>query len=104
MLKGSASTTGATDLDEVATRLYHPGPDNVARRGFAVAHQLDPDAPAVDGLPDDVRELVEIIANALRDAECPLVISGTSSGSDALLESASNAGRALHAINDKTQL
>ncbi len=98
------AATGTTDLDEVATRLYHSGPDNVARLGFAVAHQLDPNAPAVDDLPDEMRELVEIIANALREAERPLIISGTSSGSDAILESASNVAHALHALNDETQL
>jgi NADH-quinone oxidoreductase subunit G len=98
------ATTGPTDLDEVATRLYRSAPDDIARLGFAVAHRLDPNAPDVEGLPKEVEDLVETITTALRDAERPLILSGTSSGSDTILESAANVAHALHAINDNTQI
>ena len=38
---------GATRLDDVATRTYRAAPDDVARLGFAVAHEIDPEAPEV---------------------------------------------------------
>ena len=41
---------GATRLDDVATRTYRAAPDDVARLGFAVAHEVDPEAPGVSGL------------------------------------------------------
>ena len=41
---------GATRLDDVATRTYRAAPDDVARLGFAVAHEIDPAAPEVVGL------------------------------------------------------
>ena len=42
---------GATRLDDVATRTYRAAPDDVARLGFAVAHEIDPEAPEVPDLP-----------------------------------------------------
>ncbi len=98
------ATTGPTDLDEVATRLYRSAPPNLSRLGFAVAHRLDPKAPAVEGLAKDVEDLVETIVAALQDAERPLVLAGTSSGCDGILQAAGNVARALGGINDKTKI
>ncbi len=39
-----------TKLDDVATKTYQASPDDIARLGFAIAHELDPDAPAVPGI------------------------------------------------------
>ncbi len=41
---------GATRLDDVATRTYRAAPDDMARLGFAVAHEIDPAAPEVVAL------------------------------------------------------
>ena len=41
-----------TKLDDVATKTYQASPDDIARLGFAVAHELNPDAPAVQGISD----------------------------------------------------
>jgi NADH-quinone oxidoreductase subunit G len=98
------ATTGPTDLDEAATGLYHSAPDDLARLGFAVAHQLDPAAPEVEGLPQEMHRLVQNIVAALRDAERPLILSGISSGDDAIIQAAANVARALHATNDRTQI
>ncbi len=42
-----------TKLDEIATKAWHAAPNDLARLGFAVAHELDPQAPAVPGLRDE---------------------------------------------------
>jgi len=39
-------------LDDVATKVYHASPNDIAQLGFAVAHELDPDAPAAQGITD----------------------------------------------------
>jgi NADH-quinone oxidoreductase subunit G len=85
----------ATKLDNVAIRTYHAAPDDLARLGFAVAHILDNGAPAVENLPDDIRSLAENVATALKQANRSLVVSGTSCGSEAVIQAAANVAWAL---------
>ncbi|MEO8601970.1 MAG: NADH-quinone oxidoreductase subunit NuoG [bacterium] len=85
----------ATRLDDVATQTYRAAPDDVARLGFAVAHALDARAPAVPDLPEAVDALAERIAQALRSAARPLVVSGPSCGSEAVVHAAANVALAL---------
>ncbi len=83
-----------TRLDEVATRTYRAAPDDLARLGFAVAQALGAGAPAAS-LPDDLRSLAEDIARALKEAERPLIVSGTGCASRAVIEAAANVAWAL---------
>ena len=85
----------AGKLDDVATGVYRAAPDDIARLGFAVAHALAPDAPAVPDLPESVRVLAEKIAGALREAERPLVVSGLGCRSEAVMQAAANVAAAL---------
>jgi NADH-quinone oxidoreductase subunit G len=39
------ATSASTRLDDVAAKTYRAAPDDIARLGFAVAHELDPAAP-----------------------------------------------------------
>jgi NADH-quinone oxidoreductase subunit G len=39
-----------TKLDDVATETYQAAPDDIAQLGFAIAHELDQNAPAVQGI------------------------------------------------------
>jgi NADH-quinone oxidoreductase subunit G len=89
------ATYAATRLDDIAARTLHAGPDEIARLGFAVAHALDPQAPAVAELTDDLQALAEEIASALSQAENPLVVSGTSSGSLEIIHAAAQVAWAL---------
>lgn len=84
-----------TRLDDVATESVHAAPADLARIGFAVAHAIDPSAPAVDGLEAEARELVQRIADALLAAKRPLIVSGASLGEKALIEAAANIASAL---------
>ena len=84
-----------TKLDDVAEECVHAAPDDLARIGFAVAHALDASAPAVDGLDAEALELAKRIADALLAAKRPLIIAGTSLGSNALIEAAANIAKAL---------
>jgi NADH-quinone oxidoreductase subunit G len=89
-----------TRLDDVAEECVHAAPDDLARIGFAVAHAIDPSAPAVVGLDGEALELAQRIATALLEAKRPLIISGSSLGSNALIEAAANIAKALK-LRDK---
>ena len=84
-----------TKLDDVAEECVHASPDDLARLGFAVAHAIDPSAPAVEGLDAEALALAKRIADALVAANRPLVVAGTSLGSKALIEAAANIAKAL---------
>ncbi len=89
-----AAITG-TRLGAVATRTFHISPDDIARLGFAIAHELDPDAPSVSDLRDAVREHAQKIAEALKNAKHPLIISGTGLGNGSVIRAAANIAWAL---------
>jgi NADH-quinone oxidoreductase subunit G len=89
------ATLHATALDDVACATFRAAPDDLARLGFAVARELDPEAPPVPDLTDAVRALAGRIAGALRAAARPVVVSGTSSGSPAVIRAAANVAWAL---------
>jgi NADH-quinone oxidoreductase subunit G len=98
------ATIAATRLDDVATQTFHAAPDDLARLGFAVAHALDPKATAVPDLPDTTRTLVDAIAQALKTAKRPLVICGTSCGSEAVIRAAANVAWTLCNSGQRAQL
>jgi NADH-quinone oxidoreductase subunit G len=89
------ATPYATHLEDVATGTCLAEPDDLARLGFAVAHELNAAAPAVADLSDEVHTLAARIAQALRSAKRPLIISGASCGSEAVIQAAANVAWAL---------
>ncbi len=89
------ASVGPTRLDDIATKTYHAAPDDVARLGLAIAHELDSGAPAVPGLPDEEGLLATAIAEALKNAKRPLIISGTGCASETVIQAAANAAWAL---------
>jgi NADH-quinone oxidoreductase subunit G len=95
------ATAGPTRIDDIAARTFHSAPDDLARLGFAVAHALDPGAPAAGG---ELQALAEEIAKALREAERPLVVCGPSLNNTALIEAAANVARALQAAGKQAAI
>ncbi|WAJ39879.1 NADH-quinone oxidoreductase subunit NuoG [Pseudomonas sp. GOM7] len=89
------ASVAETRLDDIAEQCVHAAPADLARIGFAVAHAIDPSAPAVDGLDAEAGELVQRIADALINAKRPLIVSGASLGDKALIEAAANVANAL---------
>ena len=86
------ATPYATRLDEIATATFHAAPDDLARLGFAVAHVLDSHAPSPGDFP-----LAEEIARALKNARKPLVISGPTCNSEAIIQAAANVAMSAEA-------
>ncbi len=98
------ATLAGTKLDDVATKTFHGAPDDLARLGFAVAHALDTKVPPPPDLPDTMRTLADTIAQALKAAERPLVISGMSCGSEAVIQAAANVAWALCGSDRRSEL
>jgi NADH-quinone oxidoreductase subunit G len=86
----------ATRLDDIAESTLNGAADDIARLGFAVAHAIDGDAPAVPGLSPEYLAAAQRIAQALIAAQKPLVVSGTGAASEAVLHAAANIAEALH--------
>ncbi|VFP87028.1 NADH-quinone oxidoreductase subunit NuoG [Candidatus Erwinia haradaeae] len=84
-----------TRLDDVATWSYYAPIEDQARLGFAIAHQLDASAPKVSGLDKDLIHQIAIIAKALDSAKKPLIISGSNSGNEAIIQAAANIAKSL---------
>lgn len=97
------ATPNPTKLDDIASEKYRAVAENIARLGFAVAHEIDKDAPSAD-LPSPLKGLVRKIAGALMKAESPVIISGTSLVNESLLDAASNITQALHKRNINARL
>jgi NADH-quinone oxidoreductase subunit G len=89
------ATCDGTRLDDVAAATFRKAPDDLARLGFAVAHGIDPEAPAVSDLSERDRAQAEVIAAALKGAERPLIVSGAGCSNLAVIEAAANIARAL---------
>jgi NADH-quinone oxidoreductase subunit G len=89
------ATSDETKLDDFATRTFRGAPDDIARLGFAVAHALDSGAPKPGRLLQETADLASGIAAALKNARRPLIISGPSSGSAAVIQAAANGALAL---------
>ena len=89
------SSTDSTRLDDVATLKYHADYVDQARLGFAVAHLLDKNSPAVPDADDSLMHTAKLIADGLAKAKKPLIITGCSSETPALLDAAANIVTAL---------
>jgi NADH-quinone oxidoreductase subunit G len=89
------ATCADTRLDDVATKIYRAAPDDLALFGFAVAHVLNSETPPVPNLSPELESLAMEVAQALSQAERPLVVSGTTCGSEAVMKAAANVAWAL---------
>jgi NADH-quinone oxidoreductase subunit G len=98
------ATPSATGLDDIAAQTYRASPDDLARFGFAIAHELDADAPEAPGLSGELQVFVSRIARSLREAGRPLIVSGASCASEQVIKAAANIARALRKINRPAEL
>ncbi len=96
------ATPAATKLDEIARRSLRLSPEATATLGFAIAYALDASAPAVANIAQDVSLLANEIADVLRAAKKPLIVSGTGAASVAVIQAAANIAHALHRANPAT--
>lgn len=83
-----------TALDAIAGISVRATPDEIAALARAIAHRVDPRAPRG---PEPTRgaEALAHVADALRNARRPLVVTGTAQGSGEVLAAAADLARAL---------
>ncbi len=86
-----------TRLDDIAAWSYHAPVEDQARLGFAIASALDKTAPAVSDFDGSLNGKLDVVVQVLAGAKKPLIISGTHSGSTAMIEAAANVAKALKA-------
>lgn len=84
-----------TWLDDVATKAFHAAPEDIARLGYAVAHQICSDAPKSSHLSKAEAEAVQQIAEDLSAAKRPVVVAGTGTGRTSVIKAAANVAWAL---------
>jgi NADH-quinone oxidoreductase subunit G len=94
------ATPAPTGFDDIAQRALRLAPDAIAQLGFAVAHALDGAAPPASASSD----AVDAIANALRRAKRPVIVSGTGLGSADVIRAAANVAYALHKTNPAVRI
>lgn len=95
---------GTTRLDEVASMTFRASPGALSRVGCAVANQLDDAAPLAGTLDEEEQAVANEIVRVLRSARRPVIISGVSSGSMEVLQSAANMAEAVRRHNADTGL
>ena len=88
------ATPHTTALDEIATRIYRAHPDDIARLAYGVAQHINTPLD-IAGTDPDTQTPISSIAAALLTAKKPLIVSGTSLYSEALLDSAASVAAAL---------
>ena len=89
------ATLDATRLDNLATAVFRLPDMEVARLGYAIAQAIDDDAPKVSDGSAEFLSQAQVVAQALAEAQRPLIVAGTSSGSRAVIEAAANLAWAL---------
>lgn len=92
----------ATRLDDIATKKFHLAPSDIARFGHALAHKVNPKLADVTGWDAETEKRIEEIAEVLKNAKRPLIVSGTSYNNSAIVEAAFNLANALHEKNTET--
>jgi NADH-quinone oxidoreductase subunit G len=95
-------SVGDSRLDDIAEQRLHMAPDNIARFASDIALLIS--GAGSDGLISECSEQASDIAEALRNAQRPLIISGTGCGSAAVIDAAAAVADALVTINPHTQL
>lgn len=85
--------TTQTRLSDVAEAEVVASPNDIARLGFAVASQLK--GESIVGLDDDAKQFAETVAETLKSAKKPLIISGTSLHEASIMEAAAEIAQQL---------
>lgn len=93
-----------TKLDDVSALSINLAPSDIARIGNAIASEFDEAVPPPVDLTDREKEFVRQAAEALRQSERPLIITGTGSFSQDIIYSAVNAAVSLQNLNKNLSL
>ena len=88
-------TMSKTPLDDVAQTRTTLAPDDIARFGFAIADYISDSSTKISGFDAEDKECIQEIANDLKQAQVPLIVSGVSTQSEAIIQAAAAIASAL---------
>lgn len=94
----------ATRLDDIAQEVHISTAQQSAKLAYAIAHAIDPSAPTVKGLSKAEQDLISTIAESLKSAKQVLIVSGTGSMNQELINAAANIATALASEEKKANL
>ncbi len=97
------ANTYATKLDPLAADTFHGAPADIARLAYAIGTGLTGGIMPAD-LGQEERDLAGRIGEALRGAERPVIVAGTTLGDPELVRAAANVAWALCASGKPAQL
>lgn len=97
-------TASEDRLEDVSCLTHRAGPDDTARIGYAIANIIDNRYSRPADLTDNEQTLAASIASILKNAEKPLIISGSGSLNLAVVEAAANVAWALKGENKDSGL
>ncbi len=90
-----------TRIDDIAKATFQDTPQEIAQLGFAVAAAIDSSAPMPEQLTERQQQLAQEIASVLKQADNPVIVSGTGCQSRAVITAAANVAQALAAQSAK---
>lgn len=97
-------TVAGSLLDDIATYKLYTAPDDIARLGFAVAHELNDSLLPVPDADETMLNNAKTIATALQQAKRPVIISGISCCNEAVIKAAYDIAAALYTPERKAGL
>ncbi|ANE49560.1 NADH-quinone oxidoreductase subunit NuoG [Flavisolibacter tropicus] len=97
-------TIAGSPLDEITTETCYAAPDDIARLGFAIAHELNDSLPSVSNLSEELTQKVASIAHALRQAQHPVIISGITCFNEGIVKAAFDIAATLNSPERKAKL
>jgi NADH-quinone oxidoreductase subunit G len=93
-----------TKLDEIAKETFYFAPEDIARLGHAVASAISPGTLAQSFSDEALVKAAKRIAEALSEAENPLIVTGISAGNEDILNASSNICLSLLSTGKKSSL
>jgi NADH-quinone oxidoreductase subunit G len=98
------ATPSSDSLDEIAAGIFRGTPFSIASLGFAIAKNIDAVAPVSLEPENKIHELALKIAETLKKAKNPLIISGTSCIDRDIINAAFNVATALHSVGKEVMI
>ncbi|WP_235921262.1 NADH-quinone oxidoreductase subunit NuoG [Foetidibacter luteolus] len=89
-------TVAGSPIDNIAQVTVHAVPDDIARLGFAVAHELSNTLPALANADEKLLQTARQIAAALQQSKHPVIVSGLSCVNSAVIRAAFDIAAALN--------
>ena len=97
-------TVAGSTLDAIATNKLCLAPDDIARLGFAIAHELNTSLPPLSGASETILNHAKAIASALQKAKFPVIISGISCYQEGVIKASYDITAALSLSERKAGL